>query len=134
MTPMLSKEQVSALLGRSLSTIENNNFDLYLDIAIERLEDLLCITLTNPLESGLQLLLARCFGVISEEQAMASELNVREKKVEDFSISYNEKEVKPMEMFVSLNDGLLEKYSECQARPRQGKVCHGHGIHTLWLR
>lgn len=131
---MLSKEQVSALLGRSLSTIENNNFDLYLDIAIERLEDLLCITLTNPLEAGLQLLLARCFGVIASEQAVASQLNVKEKKVEDFSITYEDKATEPMEAFVSMNDGLLEKYSECQARPRQGKVCHGHGIHTLWLR
>lgn len=39
----MNQEQIEAILGRSLSTRESNNFDWYLDIAIERLSSLLCI-------------------------------------------------------------------------------------------
>jgi hypothetical protein len=42
---MLNKEQVEKLLGRSLTTSETDNFDLYLKIATERLEELLCMQL-----------------------------------------------------------------------------------------
>lgn len=42
---MLSKEQVSTLLNRPLTTAEDTNFKLYLNIAMERLEELLCLTL-----------------------------------------------------------------------------------------
>lgn len=39
---MLTKDQVSKLLNRPLTTAENTNFSLYLDIATERLEELIC--------------------------------------------------------------------------------------------
>lgn len=39
----MNQEQVEKVLGRTLSTTESNNFDLYIDIAIERLEKLFCI-------------------------------------------------------------------------------------------
>jgi hypothetical protein len=42
---MLTKEQTSKLLNRALTTAETNNYDLYLKIATERLEELLCMTL-----------------------------------------------------------------------------------------
>lgn len=42
---MLTEAQVAKLLGRSLTTLETNNFKLYLKIATERLEELLCMTL-----------------------------------------------------------------------------------------
>ena len=38
----MTKEQVSALLGRPLTSIEDANFDLYLEIATQALEELLC--------------------------------------------------------------------------------------------
>lgn len=41
----LTPEQMSALLGRPLSTFETENFDLYLKIARESLDDLLCMNL-----------------------------------------------------------------------------------------
>lgn len=41
----MTKEKVSKLLGRSLTSAESGNFDLYLGIAYQRLEDLLCINL-----------------------------------------------------------------------------------------
>ena len=40
---MLTKSEVSKLLGRSLSSLEDQNFDTYIKIATERLEDLLCM-------------------------------------------------------------------------------------------
>lgn len=42
---MLTKEQVAKLLNRSLTTAEDTNFALYLKIATERLQELLCMTL-----------------------------------------------------------------------------------------
>lgn len=41
---MLTEVQLSKLLNRSLSDAETTNFDLYLKIATQRLEDLLCMT------------------------------------------------------------------------------------------
>lgn len=42
---MLTKEQVSKLLNRSLTASEDSNFEMYLKIATERLEELLCMSL-----------------------------------------------------------------------------------------
>jgi hypothetical protein len=47
---MLSKEQISKLLNRPLTTAETNNFSSYLKIATERLEDLLCSDLSSESE------------------------------------------------------------------------------------
>lgn len=134
MAKLLTKTEIEALIGRSLTTIENTNFDLYLKIATDRLEDLLCITLTSPLEPVLSLLLARCFGAISSEQQANADINITSKKVEDFSVSYGDKDGSPMEAFVKQNANELERYSECQAKIRQGKVCHDDSVRLLWLR
>ena len=40
---LLSKQQVAALLGRPLTTVEDTNFDLYLEIAQNNVSDILCI-------------------------------------------------------------------------------------------
>lgn len=49
----MTKEEISALLGRPLTSIENTNFDTYLEIAKENLGELLCISLdVNPDGSG----------------------------------------------------------------------------------
>lgn len=43
---MVTKETVTKLLGRSLTTAENQNFSLYLDIATAHLSGLLCMDIT----------------------------------------------------------------------------------------
>lgn len=134
MSTLLTKQQVGALLGRSLSSVEDTNFDLYLKIATERLQDLLCTTLTTPMSDGLALLLARCFGVISSEQSQTANLGISTKKVEDFSVSFRDGGSQPMQAFVDQNANELERYSECQARIRQGKVPHDDSVRLLWLR
>ena len=134
MRPLLTKQEIEALLGRTLSTVESTNFTTYLNIAQARLEDLLCTTLTYPLDPVLQLLLARCFGAIAQEQSQSANLGVTSKTVEDFSVSYGDRDGSPMEAFVKQNANELEYYSECQARIRQGKVCHDDSIRTIWLR
>ena len=134
MREIITQEQIEALLGRSLTKTEKDNFGLYLRIAVERLEDLLCLTLTYPLVEGLQLLLARCFATIGQEQNLMANLGVSSKKVEDFSISYDGSSDEPMEAFVKANSNAIETYSECQAKIRQGKVCDGNRIRSLWIR
>jgi len=47
---MITKEQVAKLLGRSLTSVEEANFDLYIKIVTERLEDLLCFSLCSNSE------------------------------------------------------------------------------------
>lgn len=42
----MTQEEISALLGRPLTPVEVTNFDLYLEIAEERLSDLLCVSFT----------------------------------------------------------------------------------------
>lgn len=41
----LSKEQIEKLLGRTLNATESSNFSLYLDIAVEKANELLCLNL-----------------------------------------------------------------------------------------
>lgn len=43
----MTKEQVSALLGRPLTTVETNNFDLYFKIARSSLETMTCTSICN---------------------------------------------------------------------------------------
>jgi hypothetical protein len=47
----MDKSVMAALLGRSLTTIEDDNYPMYLEIATENLEDLLCITLNEVEEA-----------------------------------------------------------------------------------
>jgi hypothetical protein len=42
---MLTKAQIESLLGRSLTSTESSNLELYLEIAQERLERLVCFSL-----------------------------------------------------------------------------------------
>lgn len=43
----MKQSEMSALLGRPLTSIEDTNFKTYLNIATQELEELLCITLCN---------------------------------------------------------------------------------------
>ena len=125
--PIISKIEMAKLLGRSLSTTENDNYNLYLSIAVARLQDLLCIKeLPTELEIDLKLLIARCFSVISVEQNTSLE-NIESKKVEDFSINYSatSKET-PMSKFVNINLSTIAKYSQCQGKVISGDLRYGY--------
>lgn len=127
-TPIISKTEMAALLGRPLKTVEETNFELYLSIAVLRLNDLLCIKLQDmkDLPADLKLLIARCFATITEEQSAGADNGVKSKKVEDFSITYNDAVDSPMVAFVKTNTAILDKYSMCQGPIRSGRVCCGH--------
>lgn len=47
----MDKQQMSALLGRSLTPVEDTNFDLYLEIAEANLETLICTPVTEVTET-----------------------------------------------------------------------------------
>ena len=65
----------------------------------------------------LQLLTARLFGLISTENSGNS--NVKSKKVEDFSITFNDNSV--YDQFLLDNQSLIAKYSLCNI----GNIQHG---------
>lgn len=131
---LITKEKMGSLLGRALTKVESENYSTYFKIAQERLEDLLCVELKAPLQPGLELLLARCFATIGQEQEQVKRAGIKSKKIEDYSVAYDESITSPMEAFVKQNDAALEKYSECQAGIRHGKVCNGNGIRSIYLR
>ena len=131
---LITKEKMGSLLGRALAKVESENYSTYFKIAQERLEDLLCVELKAPLQPGLELLLARCFATIGQEQEQVKRAGIKSKKIEDYSVAYDESITSPMEAFVKQNDAALEKYSECQAGIRHGKVCYGNGIRSIYLR
>ena len=125
--PIISKADMAKLLGRSLSAIEDANYQLYLDIAVARLQDLLCIKeLPTELEIDLQLLIARCFSVISVEHRTTLE-NIESKKVEDFSVTYSaDSKETPMSKFVNINLATIAKYSQCQGKVMSGELRYGY--------
>lgn len=124
---------MAALLGRPLTTVESSNYGLYLEIAIERLDDLLCRKLEemNELPADLRLLIARCFATITLEQSMAASHGINKKQVEDFSISYETDASSPMVMFVDQNAPTIEKYGDCQGKIRSGKVICGDCLQCI---
>lgn len=123
--PIISQDTMAALIGRPLSTLEKENYTLYLDISRLRLEDLLCLKFDelNGIPTDLQLLIGRCFIVTGQEQTAAANLGINKKQVEDFSISYESEVDAPMVAFVKQNASLLDKYSKCQAEMRSGRTC-----------
>lgn len=122
--PIISKEQMAKLLGRSLSDVEDSNYELYLDLTVTRIQDLLCVSeLPQPLPLDFQLLIARLFGIITVEQT-ASLDNVQSKRVEDFSVTYdNNSGETPMSKFIKINQATIAKYSQCQGKVLHGRIC-----------
>lgn len=130
--PILSQADLEAFLGRPLSTTESDNIELYLELAVERVKDILCFTsLPKPLDAELKLLIARCFDVITQEQKTAGNQGITNKKVEDFSISYDLNSDSPMVFFLKQNRAIILKYSECQAKIRTGDVRHGNCVRCI---
>lgn len=123
----LTSDEVEALLGRSLTSVESANFDLYLEIAEIRIEDILCTSLddllttlgVDALPTDLQLVVARFFGGIST--ANGQEFGVESKKVEDFTITFNT-ETDIFGSLIKANATTLAKYSQCGSAIRHGKV------------
>lgn len=130
--PIISQEDMAKLLGRSLSSAETNAYQMYLDIAEVRVEDLLCLSkLPSEMPIDLKLLLARCFAVISVENTLDGE-NVESKKVEDFSITYDtNSEETPMSKFVKENSSIIAKYTECQVKIRSGERIYGDCFYCI---
>lgn len=122
---IISQEDMAALLGRSLSDVEQKNYSLYLKIAILRLDDLLCIKLEEmtDIPADLQLLVARCFATVVAEQTQTASHGITTKKVEDFSISFDANADSPMVAFVAQNTATIDKYGQCQGPIRTGGAC-----------
>lgn len=123
--PMISQDDMAALLGRPLRDAEQTNYSLYLQIAVLRLDDLLCIKLEDMTElpADLKLLIARCFATIVAEQSQTESHGITRKDVEDFSISFDANADSPMVAFVQQNSATIVKYGRCQGPIRTGGAC-----------
>lgn len=128
----LTQDEIEAYLGRSLSTTEADNLDLYEEIATTRLLDLLCLeALPDPLPADLGLVLCRLFALISEENGQA--LGVEEKKVEDFTIRFDTEGDSLQTRWYNANKVTIDKYSSCKADIIHGKTIYD-GVHCDYWR
>lgn len=127
MTVEITKQQIEALLGRSLTTVEDSNFDLYLGLAKTRVGDLICTNIDSleSIENDLLLVIARFFGALSKAQGYQGD--VQSKRVEDFSVSYRDG-YNPFEEAISQCRDILVKYSQCSSG-----IIHGKTIFTPCL-
>ena len=124
----LTQEQVTQLLGRSLSTTETTNFDLYLNIAKLRLEDLTCLKIDELAEmpDDLALVWARFFGVMSAEATEMQSSGVASKRVEDFQIAYRDDHSVLLDL-IDRNGAIIAKYSACGSGIRHGRTIFDSG-------
>ena len=121
--PVLSQDEVVALLGRPRSEVEIKNFNIYFEIADLKLRDLLCLTaLPNPIPADLKMLLTKMFGSIKATQDFEHNNGVESKRVEDFSINYTADKKSPMSLVLSNESATLLKYSQCSSGIMHGKT------------
>lgn len=121
--PVLSQDEVVALLGRPLSEVEAKNFNIYFEIAELKLKDILCLpNLPNPIPADLKMLLAKMFGSIKATQDFENNNGIESKRVEDFSINYTADKKSPMSLVLSNESATLLKYSQCSSGIMHGKT------------
>lgn len=126
-TTILTISDVEELLGRPLTSVEQEYFPDYLLLAQLRVEDIICVSLDDlvaelgveKLPIDLSLVLARFFGILGKVNGQ--EYGVSSKKVEDFTISFNtDKDI--FGELINANSSTLAKYSHCGSQIRHGKV------------
>ncbi|MDO4759532.1 MAG: hypothetical protein Q4A30_01990 [Candidatus Saccharibacteria bacterium] len=121
--PVLTQDEVVALLGRPLSEVEAKNFNIYLEIADLKLRNLLCLTkFPSPIPTDLKMLLAKMFGSIKATQDFERENGVTAKKVEDFSVNYSAERKSPLTIALSSESATSSKYSQCSCGIMHGKT------------
>ena len=121
--PILGEKEVVALLGRPLSWVESQNFNIYFEIADLKLKDLLCLTeLPNPIPADLKMLLVKMFGSIEATQNFERENGVMAKRVEDFSVNYSADRKSPLTIVLSSENATISKYSQCSCGIVHGKT------------
>lgn len=121
--PVLTQDEVVALLGRPLSEVESQNFNIYFEIADLKLRDLLCLTaLPSPIPADLKMLLVKMFGSIKATQDFEREDGVTAKRVEDFSVNYSAERKSPLTIVLSSESATISKYSQCSSGIVHGKT------------
>lgn len=121
--PVLTQNEVVALLGRPLSEAEAQNFNIYSEIAELKLEDLLCLkSFPNPIPADLKMLIAKVFGSIKATQDFEAENGIVAKKVEDFSVNYSAERKSPLTIVLSSENATISKYSQCSCGIMHGRT------------
>lgn len=122
----LTTTECEAFIGRELDKNEVQNFDLFLNVATLRLNNLLgrdIAEITAPEDLTLiKLLTARMIVVISDEQAQAQTRGIVAKAVEDFKIEYDKSANTPFAEYVRQNEDLLKKYTATTYEMRAGRT------------
>lgn len=120
-----TKKQISALIGRSLSSAENENFGLYYDLAKEKLNSLLggeAFVSFDKAEAGMKLLFAKMFDFNSS--ARSGESKIESKSVDGYSVRYNQS-ANSLDYFLKQNSELILRYKIVnRAKMRNGKTIY----------
>lgn len=125
-TILITKQEASAYLGRSLTSIEDTNFNTYAELAQKRLLGVLCLEgYPETLDSELKLLIAQMFGVISQDLKATVNSNVESKRVEDVEITYETNPDSPEVIFEKTFAKEIALYSKCKSTIRSGEVIYG---------
>lgn len=126
----ITSNELQALIGRNLTDREFENFDTLLDVAERQIEGYLCAKLEELFPStdngdgvipaDLKYVIASFFNGISIRNGYNP--TVSNKKVEDFSVSYNG-EANVEKSLVEQNFSTLKNYSKC-GKIRPGKTIY----------
>ncbi len=126
MTISLTTTECETLIGRGLDKNEVQNFDLFLNVATLRLNNLLSRDIAEIIAPEdltlIKLLIARMMAVISDEQAQAQARGIVAKSMEDFKIEYDKNANTPLTEYVRQNEDLLKKYTACTGEMRAGRT------------
>ena len=121
----ISKDEIVALIGRPLSSYEEQNFTILYELTSERLNRLLNGGLDSASEwtSGLKILFARMFKLNNSEHSANS--GISSKTVDGYSVTYN-KDVNYFANFQTENADLIAKYTLVAT---DGGIRHGKTIY-----
>lgn len=132
MATILTKQETAVYLGRPLTSMESDNFDVWMDLAQTRLLDVLCLTeYPSEVPSELKLLIAQMFGVVALDLKATVDSGATSKKVEDFSITYGSNPDSPEVVFEKRFAREIAKFSKCGRKIRSGKVIYGDCIRCI---
>lgn len=133
MSYLIEQDEVEAILGRSLTSLERTNYELYLDIATARLVSLLCLaeTPTELEDVRMKVLLAQLFGLKMAETEYAARTGIKAKQVEDFRVTYKDEAETPIEALAKNYASEIAALSQCYGKIRSGKVCDGYRLYPV---
>ena len=123
MKQSISKDEIVALIGRPLSSYEEQNFTILNELTSERLNKLLNGGFDSAADwtSGLKILYARLFSVSELERN--HDAGISSKSVDGYSVNFKEN-INYFARFCEENADLIAKYRISNGGIRHGKTIY----------